>query len=197
MLGQLPQELTVNGKVYAIRSDYRDILRIILAYNDEDLTNDEKVYVCLHQFYKDIFDIPHEDYPEAYKQAMAFISAGAEDDGKQKPKTINWEKDEQLMFAAVNQAARTEVRAIPYLHWWTFLGFFQSIDRDSTWGAVLTIRQKRAKHKKLDKAEEEFYKANLDICELSKERKNAKSAESELAKIYQDLLKGGGSNGKQ
>ena len=194
MLGQLPQTISVNGQSYAIRSDYRDILRIILAYNDDELTDDEKVYVCLHQLYKDIYDIPPDDYPEAYKQAMAFISAGAEDDGKKNPKTVDWEKDEQLMFAAVNQAARTEVRALPYLHWWTFLGFFQSVNRESTWGAVLTIRQKRARHKKLDKAEEEFYKANRDLCEMaSKKHKNAESAKSELAKIYQDLLKGGGS----
>ena len=64
--------------------------------------------------------------------------------------TVDWEKDEQLIFAAVNHVAGQEVRALPYLHWWTFMGYFQSIDRDDLWATVLLIRQKKARGRRLE-----------------------------------------------
>jgi len=45
MIGQLPESLTVNGKDYPIRSDYRDVLAVIEAQADEELTDIEKMVV--------------------------------------------------------------------------------------------------------------------------------------------------------
>ena len=42
MIGLLPQTLKVCNKDYEIRSDFRDVLRIIMAYNDKELSNEEK-----------------------------------------------------------------------------------------------------------------------------------------------------------
>ena len=47
MLGQLPTSLEVKGNTYAIRSDYRNILRIIAAYEAAELKDREKVLICL------------------------------------------------------------------------------------------------------------------------------------------------------
>ena len=45
MIGQLPESLTVNGKDYPIRSDYRDVLAVIEAQADDELTDMEKMVV--------------------------------------------------------------------------------------------------------------------------------------------------------
>ena len=140
MIGLLPQTLKVCNKDYAIRSDFRNILTIIMAYNDKDLSNEEKVFVCLHRIYKDLESMPRnkETYAAAIQAATEFIECRMTD-GKPSPKVVNWEKDEQLIFPAINKVAGTEVRALQYMHWWTFLGYFQAIDRDDLWGAALRL----------------------------------------------------------
>lgn len=189
MLGLLPKTLNVGGTEYKIRSDYRDIFRIISAFNDPELTDQEKAYVCMAQVFVDFEKIPKEHYKAAYDAAVSFIECHIRED-KPSPKIINWEKDEQLIFPAINKVAGFEVRGVPYLHWWTFLGYFQGIDKDDTWGFILVIRQKRAKHKKLEKNEQEFYNANRLLCEVE-QPKTRKDAYDDLDKLYEELMKGG------
>lgn len=192
MIGQLPQTLEVCNKHYAIRSDFRDILKIISAYNDKDLSDQEKVFVCLRRIYKDLDAMPKDKdtYAEAFKAATEFMECRLSSD-KPSPKVVNWEKDEQLIFPAINKVAGMEVRSVDYLHWWTFLGYFQAIDRDDLWGVVLTIRQKKAKGKKLEKHEKEFLAANRELCsmEFKAERQTPEDA---MQAIYNQLLKEGG-----
>ena len=195
MLGMLPQTLNINGRAYKIRSDYRDILQIIAAFGDKELSDEEKAYVCLKRLFVAMESIPKSDYQDAYEAAVTFIECHISD-RKPSPKVVNWEKDEQLIFPAINKVAGMEVRAVPYMHWWTFLGYFQSIDREDIWGFILTIRQKRAKGKKLEKYEKDFLNANRDICEVEFREEKA-TTEDSLAKMFNELLKnGGGDDGK-
>lgn len=190
MLGMLPQTLNINGRAYKIRSDYRDILQIIAAFGDKELSDEEKAYVCLKRLFIAMESIPKSDYQDAYEAAVTFIECHISD-RKPSPKVVNWEKDEQLIFPAINKVAGMEVRAVPYMHWWTFLGYFQSIDREDIWGFILTIRQKRAKGKKLEKYEKDFLNANRDICEVEF-REEKVTTEDSLAKMFNELLKNGG-----
>lgn len=190
MLGMLPQTLNINGRAYKIRSDYRDILQIIAAFGDKELSDEEKAYVCLKRLFIAMESIPKSDYQDAYEAAVTFIECHISD-RKPSPKVVNWEKDEQLIFPAINKVAGIEVRAVPYMHWWTFLGYFQSIDREDIWGFILTIRQKRAKGKKLEKYEKDFLNANRDICEVEF-REEKVTTEDSLAKMFNELLKNGG-----
>ena len=192
MIGQLPQTLKVCNNDYAIRSDFRDVLKIIAAYNDKDLSDQEKVFVCMNRIYKDLDKMPKDKdtYAAAFKAATEFMECRLSSD-KPSPKVVNWEKDEQLIFPAINKVAGMEVRAVPYLHWWTFLGYFQAIDREDLWGVVLTIRQKRAMGKKLEKHEKDFLAANRELCSLEYQEER-KTPEDQMRAIYEQLLKEGG-----
>lgn len=186
MLGTLPKALNVCGIDYSINSDYRNVLQIISAFNDDELKDNEKVYICLCRLYTEFGLIPTQDYEAAYAAACAFIEYNKSDD-RPGPKVIDWEQDEHLIFAAVNKVAGQELRALDYMHWWTFLGFFQSIDRDDLYGFVISIRHKRAKHKKLEKHEQEFYNANRSLCEIHASKNAKKDAEDYLAALYNEL----------
>ena len=185
MLGQLPTSLNVCGVDYAIRTDYRNILRIFSAYNDSELSNQEKAYVCLKRLFVDFDRIPNDQYQQAYTAATGFIDCGMREDAPA-PKTVNWDKDEQLIFPAVNKVAGTEVRALPYLHWWTFLGYYQTVDHDGLFSFVLTIRQKRARGKKLEKYEQEFYRSNPNLCHVD-EKPVPQKAEDTLQSMFDSL----------
>ena len=191
LLGSLQQTLNVGGREYKIRSDFRSVLRIIAAFNDDDLSTEEKVYVCLHQLYVGIRKMPFDDYYEAYEKAMWFLNCGDDHEKKESTKIIDWNKDEQLIFPAVNKVAGEEVRLVEYMHWWTFMGFFQNISRDDTYGYVLMLRQKKAKGKPFEKHETEFWNNNRDICDLHMTSSSGADAEDALAEIYK-ALKGGG-----
>ena len=80
---------------------------------------------------------------------------------------MNWEQDAGLIIPAVNKVIGKEVRAISYMHWWTFAGAYMEIG-ESLFSQVLSIRQKKQKHQKLEKWEQEFYQKNRSMIDLKK-----------------------------
>lgn len=170
MWGDLPVSLEVEGNTYRIRTDFRDIINILLAFNDPDLEKEEQVYVCLFILYEDFEDIPEQHYEAAFEAAISFIDNGIEDEGNgNTSRVIDWEQDEQIMLPAVNKVAGFDVRTAEHLHWWTFLAYYMEIG-EGVFSEVVAIRSKKAKGKKLDKHEREFYKNNKALCKLKHKR---------------------------
>lgn len=169
MIGRLPTSLEVGGEEFAIRTDYRDVLNIFAAYEDPELEDKDKLFVLLYVLFEDFEDLDPDDYEEALKQANWFLNGGSTtpQDERPNPRVVDWEQDEQILFPAINSVAGCEVRAQEYIHWWTFLGYFMEI-RDGTFSQVLHLRQKKAKHKKLEKWEQEFWRDNKSLCEIKK-----------------------------
>ena len=162
----LPKSVEVGGEEWEIRSDFRAILTIIAAFGDPDLTPAEKQYTALRVFYPHFNDMPNTLYKDAYGELLSFIDHGSEaKDKKPTQRVMDWEQDAHILFPAINSVAGTEVRALDYLHWWTFVGFFMEI-HGGVYSTVLQLRQKKARHKKLEKNEQEFWNANRDICVL-------------------------------
>ena len=84
------------------------------------------------------------------------------------PKLVDWEQDYRLIVAPINRVTGQEVRALEYMHWWTFLLAYMEIG-DCTFAQVVSIRSKRAKGKKLDKSEQEFYKQNKQMVDFKRQ----------------------------
>lgn len=180
MIFDLPTALTVGGRKWRINSDFRDVLRTLEAFEDPELTDGEKAYICLHNTYPELENMPREDLQAALDAALAFIDRGGRE-ARQGPRTMDWRQDAPLIFPAVNRAAGFEVRSAEYLHWWTFLGYFMEI-RDSTYATVLGLRSKRARGRRLEKDEQAYWRENRGICELK-----ARYTQEELAQ--KDALK--------
>ena len=174
MLGVLPKSLEVNGKNYAIHSDFRVVLRIFQAFNDHELDEQLKAYVCLKKLYVAPESITQGDLQEALNKAFWFVGGG--DSCRSKPekvKTFDWEHDESIVFPAISKVAGFEVRECRYMHWWTFLGYFGEIS-EGLFSTVMHIRQKRSKGRKLDKWEAEFYNKNKSLINInSKDEEDA------------------------
>ena len=166
---ELPESLTIAGREYEIRTDFRDVLRILLALSDPDLEEQEKIEICLFILFLNPGRIPVEDSKEAFQAAVYFIDCGRDwqDSPKKSPRVMDWEQDKSILFPAINKVAGTEVRTVPYMHWWTFMGYYMEIS-DGIFSTILSLRQKRIKGKKLEKWEQEFWQQNKDICVLKK-----------------------------
>lgn len=162
---ELPVSLDISGTDFPIRYDFRAVLDVLMAMDDPDLDEYAKSVVILQIMYPDWSRIPPEHINEALEKACRFIDCGQKNDGNPKPRLVDWEKDASIIIPAVNRVAGMEVRSIPSLHWWTFWGHFMEIG-ESLFSSVLSIRQKKAKHKKLEKWEEAFYKENREIIDI-------------------------------
>ena len=180
MIFDLPTALEFGGRSWDIATDYRDILRILTAFEDPNLTDEDKALVCLYNFYADFETMPDDLVQEAFDKALEFIDNGQSDD-EHGPRTMDWTQDAPLIFPAVNRAAGMEVRSINYMHWWTFLGFFMEI-KDTTYATVLNLRGKKARGKKLEKDEKEFWQHNKKICVIQPKLTDEEIAEKERLK---------------
>ena len=167
---ELPTTVPVAGTVYNIRNkaDYRVILDVIATCEDIELTQEEQILVSLIIFYEDIdsidsvfeiFNTP-ELVEEALHSMMGFIGCYNDDMGyKTQHKVIDWVQDEQLIVSAINNVARTEIRALDYLHWWTFISYYMAVG-ECTLSTIVGIRDKVIRGKKLDDFEREFKRDN-------------------------------------
>lgn len=173
MIGALPKSLNVGGRDCLIRSDFRVALTIFQAYNDPGLSRTEKAMTCLRCLYKE----PPHNIADALEQAQWFLDGGNKVKLRQLPvKVIDWEQDEGLLFPEVNKSAGAEIRLLPYLHWWTFLGYFNTMS-EGLYAHILNIRQKRARGKPLEKWERDFFNTHRELILLQEKR----SAEEQAA----------------
>jgi len=181
-VGELPTSLLVGGKKRAIRSDYRVALDIFEAYNDVNLNERQKETVLLVCLYVEPEKIEPDYYREALEKASWFLDGGrAYKEATNNKKVVDWEQDESMLFSAINRVAGKEVRAMRYMHWWTFLGYFAEMG-ECLYSTVLNIRSKKVKGKKLDKTEQEWYKANKDVVDLRTRYTEEEKAEMERLK---------------
>ena len=172
---ELPTSVEIDGLEFAIRSDFRVILDIFAALDDPELNDQERAFAVLQMFYPDFDELV--DYDAAIKELFKFINGGSEDvDQRRRPKLVDWQQDSQYIIAPINHVIGTEIRAIPYdmetntggLHWWTFLAAYTEIG-DCLFAQIVRIRDQKARGKKLDKSDQEFYKKNREIDEFIKQ----------------------------
>lgn len=164
---EIPQSIEIQGQEFPIRckGDYRVILDCFSALDDTELTPKERVIASLIIFYQDINSIEDLDkLPDinlAVEKMYNFFNCGQEESPGMKVnyKLVDWNRDSQLICSAVNKVANTEIRALPYLHWWTFMGYYIAIG-ESSFATIVTIRNKLARGKKLEKYELEFKRNN-------------------------------------
>lgn len=168
MKWNLPTCVEINGTQHNIREkcDYRVVLDAICALNDNELTDEEKLKCALFIFYEDISQI--QDFEVAIKEMFRIINNGEveEEQAQAKPKLMDWEHDFKLIAPAISHILGYDVRdPEEFTHWYSWLGGYQEIG-EGTFQTVVSIRSKKAKGKKLEKHEMEFYRENRKMIDL-------------------------------
>ena len=171
----LPTSANIGGMDYPIHADYRDILDIFRYLDDPDLPEYVRWRIAAALFYEG--EIPQQHLQEAMEYLAVFISCG-DCETKSAPKLLDWEQDAQVIVADVNKVAGTEIRALPFLHWWTFAAYFHAIGEGQL-STLVSIRDKLRKGKKLEKWEQEYYRKNKEKVDLKKRYSAEEKAEQE------------------
>ena len=134
-------------------------------------------------FYEE--EIPEADFLEAASYFCRFVNCGVEESKDPGPVLLNWQQDAQDIVADVNKVAGQEIRALPYLHWWTFMSWFHGIGEGNL-SNLVTIRDKLYRGKKLEPFEQEYYRRNRNRVTLAKKYSASELAEQERLKALLD-----------
>ena len=163
---QLPKEACIGGKTYTLHTDFREILEIFGWLQDETKPEFFRWYVALALFFEE--EIPDGDFYEAAEYFRWFVCRGQPETDPATPALLHWQQDAQDIAADVNKVAGREIREMPYLHWWTFLGWFHGIGEGNL-SMLVSVRDKLRRGKKLEPHEREFYRRNRGRVQLRPE----------------------------
>ena len=165
---------------FAIRSDYRDVLELLRWLNgqaDPALDQSERWYVAMRLFYPEFAALPQPLWPDATQFLTEFLAAGRREQPRPGPALMDWQQDAPLIAAGISKAAGQDVRTLPYLHWWSFLAWFDAIGEGS-FATVVAIRDKLRRGKRLENWELDYYRTHRAVVEL----RGVESAEEQAEK---------------
>ena len=178
MSWNLPISVEIDGTEYPIRNkcDYRVVLDVIKALNDEDLDMQYRIQCALFIFYGNDELDTKEKVLQAFKtkentqiaiaEMTKIISRGEEREQDDKPPIMDWEHDFSHIAPPINRVLGYSVRdENNYTHFWDFIGAYQEIG-ECSWANIVSVRSKRMKGKPLDKWEREFYNENRKLIDL-------------------------------
>jgi len=200
----IPTSIEVNGQSYAIQNqgDYRMVLDCFVALSDEDLDVQIRIFSALIIFYayfsedipddiedenarfeicmKRLNELDTDTLEQLIKQMYVFFNCGDyQEDEKKSPKLIDWKEDSQLICSAINKVSGQEIRSVPYMHWWTFMGYYLAIG-ESPLASIVSIRHKIITGEKLEKYERKFQHENP---------KYFKNINNKADKEYEEFIK--------
>lgn len=160
-LWDLPDRAVIQGEEFPFRGDFRNIIAIMGVLEEESRPPLLRWLIALEKFY--VNPVPREKWQGAMEYLARFISGGEESEGG--AKLLDWQTDASVIIADVNKAAGRELRSEPFVHWWTFLAFFRAVGEGQL-SALVTVRDKLRRGKKLEGWEQEFYRNNRAQVEL-------------------------------
>lgn len=146
----LPDTVEIDGIDYPINTDYRAALRVIMAFEDDELTDYERQVILLSGLYPS----PPPNLAGALDQAQIFLNGGKAsepDDTPTGPRVYSFSKDANFIYSAFKQTHNVDLQTAD-LHWWQFLALFMDLGTETTF-CQLTGLRKRIKTGKATKEE--------------------------------------------
>lgn len=168
LINQFPTKTIIDGKEYSLNTDFRTCLKIILAFEDEELIDAEKIEIMLRNLYGNNIPVNIE---EAIKKAVLFLDCGEQEENKKagiqnSNRLYSFSKDAKYIYSAIKQTHHIDLESIEYLHWWKFVYLFLDLNPECFFCKMIDLRNKRRKGK-LNESERRLYMQLYDILELN------------------------------
>ncbi len=170
VLDKLPTAVRIDGQAVQINTDFRVCLRIIRAFDDDELTEHEKLSVLITLLYPQ----KPTNTASAIAQGLKFLNLGKEADASKlkQLQVYNLEKDSCYIFTAFKSSFNIDLDNTDYLHWWKFRSLFADLGKDCFFNTLVSLRSRRNSGK-LSKDEKEFVQRNEDIVLLTEKRRSS------------------------
>lgn len=184
LIDKFSTRIKIDNEIFDINTDFRNCLKIILAFEDENLTIEEKYYIMLKRLYGFIPD----NQEEAIKKAILFLDCGEKNTADEdKPRIYSFSKDAKYIYSAIEVSTpNLDLENIEYLHWWKFYYKFFDIKEGTTFSNIISLRDKKNRGK-LSKEEKILFINSKEILDLDYD-----SEPSEEESKFMNLFNGGG-----
>jgi len=150
LVDELPDSVEIDGEIYLLNTDFRNCLNVILAYEDTDLTDNEKYTILLTNLYPVI----PENIEAAIEKALIFLDEGkvpSSGKGDSKPRVYSWSKDANMIYSAFKQTHNIDL-SVEKMHWWKFVALFMDLGSNTSFSSIVNLRS-RVKSGKATKEE--------------------------------------------
>ena len=164
LINGLPTAILIDGQVCRINASYRACLTIIMAFEDNSLTNAEKAMILLDLLY---IDKP-PDFSIAFEKGIQFLDCGEVgkgSNGEYQGRKYSFSYDEKYIYSGVNQVLNGRLSTGEFVHWWEFVMAFMELPEGCIMSKILYYRTQFAKGK-LTKEEKQVYYENRSMFEL-------------------------------
>jgi len=183
----LPETVDINSTEYQINTDFRTCLKIIMAFEDNELTPQEKQLILLGNLYS----VVPNDLNVALDRANWFLNGGkdnATDANEENPRVYSFAKDGNFIYAAFRQTHGIDL-ATAQLHWWMFLALFMDLGQDTTFCQLTALRKrlKTGKASKEDKAAAFAMGDVIDLPDVDRRTLDEKELENEFLRKVREL----------
>lgn len=181
LIDKLPTKTIIDGKEYNLKTDFRNCLKAIMAFEDEELTGSEKAVIMLQLLYEEI----PENLDEAVKKAILFLDCGEQEEdkkvGSQKSsnRLYSFSKDAKYIYSAIKQTHGIDLENVEYLHWWKFVYLFLDLNPDCFFCKIMDLRNKKRKGT-LSKEEKKAYMQLFDIVNLDQRPQFTEEEQKEI-----------------
>ena len=181
----------IGGQEYALNTDFRAGLQIMLAQESRELTRREKNLVMLRLLYKEV----PPDIQKACEMAVFFLDCGEErgrDEQGPPARLYSFGQDAKYIYSAIRQTHGIDLERVEYLHWWKFCYLFLDLNQDCFFQQMIHLRRQKQRCR-LSREEREVYNRLYDILELDME-KDAQTRRAEadfLARLSSGPARGG------
>lgn len=139
LIDRPPETVTIDGRQVKVRTDFRTCLRTMLAFEDEDLTMEERVAVLLTNLYP----TRPSNVEEAVEQGLLFLNGGRPHGAEDSDRVFSLKHDAPLILAAFRRTHRVDVDSAE-MHWWKFLSLFMDLGSDTTFITLVGLRKRVA-----------------------------------------------------
>ena len=139
LVDSFPTSLEIDGVDYEIKTDYRYSLYTILAFEDKELTNYEKLNIMLENLFVEIPD----NVEAMLEKTQWFLNGGKESSSDDSENRLySFSKDASLIFAAFKQTHNIDLEQETNLHWWKFLSYFMDLGQNTVFCQLVALRDK-------------------------------------------------------
>lgn len=132
----LPTCIKCGSEYIEIITDFREIVRLLDAITDKELSSDERLIFVLQYFKQEPRDIP-----EAILSLSRFISmdgvfllnseCGEDEQCGDTKKAYSFSFDYPYIYAAFWHDYGIDIQKIPYMHWWNFRMLFDGLQESN------------------------------------------------------------------
>lgn len=183
----LPESIQIDNKIYNINTDFGSALKILIAFENPNLSLIEKQWILLKGLYKS--DIPL-DLQRANRAAIKFLDGKdmkssfletkidsssltndefySQEQGIKSDENMplfSFEQDAPMIVSAMMSTYGINLTIERDLHWWVFLALFADLSDNCLFSYIVDIRR-RKRIGKLNPQERKWYTQNKNLVDL-------------------------------